>query len=791
MKLRKKLFLSLTMIIVVFCLFLFYRYSLQINFIGEIKWANSVRINKIEFISPFNQRIMADTLTKSITGYFKDIIITSDSSEDLELYQFFRGDSVRLSCHKADGYPIQIIKPDLSLQKKTYGIIYFNIRYIISFLSILLFSGLLFFLLKIINKKSIRCVFEKTKTYLYNLKKIKKNLIISSIIAILFYPFLLLFFNINFSLLYNISHYVMYPLVSLIFFVHVYGFIQYSENKFSSLSFFAFWLILFLQYFFISPHVFAGNFGFHGYFHDYLLVSIKHSFFSTLLIPDTGYLAMLPRIIYGIAALLSPDLSQSIAITSLASLIIFAMLGAFLLGKNFNFLWGGRSWFGFLFMVVISVFPVFSLVPSISFPLSITDTAYYGIVFAFAVLFILKDITPLQGILLCIINCVFILSKAHFVIFLPLYLIALALFIKDKNKLGVNFTLFGLFAIIIQALFCFFSMHDFTNEAAEINSFSVGFLNIYEIIVFSFTYYIKAYIHLLCPFIDITTNKSVFFVFIFAVIICFFIVVAVRMVFKNSNRKLALWFIGGNMISLTSAFFYAATCPADIQIIRGNIFSFIAAVDLNMMRYTIGVHTILSISLFPFLLLLISNIFKVFSARNYFGKSVTVLFVIMLNAFIINESAAVYPHFWKNIENDRWSYEWKQLVALLKQEEYYVPVLFYPAFKQCLSTQGLYISHDFIAEAQGSFKLNKSENIHSIIVLNAFENKEEQVPELLAAYKDGICIDYIEALYKPEKGLRFIYFLNKKPTTADSIVFYNSYKEVVPINTHLRFVSKY
>jgi hypothetical protein len=137
----------------------------------------------------------------------------------------------------------------------------------------------------------------------------------------------------------------------------------------------------------------------------------------------------------------------------------------------------------------------------------------------------------------------------------------------------------------------------------------------------------------------------------------------------------------------------------------------------------------------------------------------------------------------------KWSYEWKQLAPLLKNKEHYIPIVFYPAYKQSIQTENLESSLDRIPKNQSGFSFKDELSVHSIIILNAVENRREQIPILADLYHDGRKISQIKPFYKTDASMRFIYFLCDRPNTADSIAFLNYLYEPAVINTHVRIVS--
>jgi hypothetical protein len=792
MKKREISILLIILVLLFISATLLYLYSNEVNFIGEIKWSPENAIQKIETRSALNRKQTIFSNDKYLAGYFREIVFTKKyTSADPVISQSFTGNSTQLSYIRISGNIFKLVNPELGFFSKATAIIYYNFKNLIIIFSVLLLTFIILRNFKRIGYQ-IKNVLIKLRTGFVdgcNFIWYHKSLTIASmLVSLLIYPCLFYLFGINFSTLYNIPHNVMYLFVSAIFFIPIFGFFMRNKSGFFGIGFFSFWLIFLLHYFIISPFLFAGNFGFHGFFHDFLHISLHKGFFESLIVPDTGYIAILPRMVYGLAICLSPDASQSIAITSLASLVVYSSIFGFFACKKFKFLWPSAG-IRLIYVVLIAIFPIFSLVPGFCFRLSITDTAYYGILFSFMLLFVISDFKLRSVYLFTLINCLFILSKAHFITLLPLYVIALIVFVRYKNRKGLILTFMSLLAIITQLIYCFFS-------AAKINvhnsseSFSINTLGFGEQVFVAFSYYIKSYIYILFPFAGTTGKNAIILICLTIIIIIILIFLAIKMVKKSRYNLVALWFIAGNILAFSASAFYAYSIPHEVHIIRNNIISLIKSVDLNIMRYTIGIHTILAVAVVPFIIYLFSELFKHFIPKYTLKACFVLFFIFVTNGFVFNNAAISFPHFWRMTKDDLWSYEWKQLSPLLKNKDYYIPVVFYPAYKQAMMTKDLEVSNDFIPKKQSGFSLEGQKNVHAIILLNSSGNKEKEVPMIAETFHKCNKISQLKPYYSTSHNMRFIYFLNEKTVPVDSVVFLNHMHEPIKINTHIRIVSK-
>jgi hypothetical protein len=192
----------------------------------------------------------------------------------------------------------------------------------------------------------------------------------------------------------------------------------------------------------------------------------------------------------------------------------------------------------------------------------------------------------------------------------PLYVIGLIVFYRNKNQKGIILTGLSLAAIIIQCIFCYFSMMQNNAHESANASFSLNLLSMGEQIIVAFSYYFKAYIHLLAPFLETTGQSVIIVIALMMAIVLALLIFAIQMIRKSPNRKIAIWFIAGNFVALSSIVFYAHTFPKDVIIDRSNTLNLIRSVDVNLMRYTIGIHTILAVTVIPFVVFVLCGFFK-------------------------------------------------------------------------------------------------------------------------------------------------------------------------------------
>ncbi|MDD2344613.1 MAG: hypothetical protein PHY85_00530, partial [Bacteroidales bacterium] len=474
-----------------------------------------------------------------------------------------------------------------------------------------------------------------------------------------------------------------------------------------------------------------------------------------------------------------------IAITSLFALVIYSFIMSSLLKKELSFLWVDRK-LGFVFVIIISIFHVFSLTPGALFPLPITDVSYYGILFAIISLFTIVRMNSFQVAFFALFNCILILSKAHSVVLLPVFAFSIFLFWKQKNIKAQWFSVFCTFAIVIQALYCYNSLTSLENTInTAISSYSINTMGLFEKLLFTTIYFIKSYSNVLFPFIK--SNSSFYLValglslllFLFLIYKCF------KIIFYENKKSIALWFIACSVTALSSSLFYVYTLSAQDVVEFKNLLQFINHVKLNQIRYTIGVHTLIIVSVIPFIAFLSYRYLKKnnFKFKNNF--SYLIFLILFFNGMVFNQGALMYPEFWQLIQNDRWSDEWRKIVPLLKHKEHYVPIIFYPAYKQNISTDGLEVALDVLPKKESTFKMITPSKINTIIVLNKSEESDENIPFFVELYHNHLIKNVLKPYYQPNNDCRFIIFKSNFACNSDSIVFKNKNLENVKLNTHI------
>jgi len=846
---RPKHFIILFIVLFLFSfivLFAYYLHNIHIG--GEVYFRQSRKSSSITTVSPLNHSTLNHTDT-IFTGYYKSIEVAKDQAviDDIAVNRYL-GKTILLKPEIMFPDKYIYVNSKLNLTDKIRMVLYYN-RWLILKLGISLFCLILMYwsvkkiivnfnkyyitiirwrnmvtkAFKLIKNRRSKMDFSyykaRTKAGIFlvregiyhkglrclkiNLVRVKRvltekliffrthmiRLIIAVFLSLCVYPFLLFLLKIDFAVLYGCSVWIMYPIISCIFLIPITGLVLSDLIKRRMPVFFAFWIIFLLHYFFISPGGYAGNFGFYGAFHNFIDISMKFGFFRTIVIPDCSYLAFLPRLIYGISYAINPSVSQIMAITSIAALFIYSFIFSHLLHKGMTFLWINKS-LAFVFVVFISIFPVFSLVPGSSFPLPITDVAYYGVLFAIISLFIVKYLKTPYVIGLILFNCILMLSKAHMVVLLPVYIIGSIVFYTSRNKKAFVFTIFCLAAILIQALYCFSRINQLGgSDSHYIASFSIQSMSLMEQILYTVIYFIKSFIAVLFPFLAKSGNVNLWAIILAGSCIIALFYKSLRMLFTEKDRLIALWFLSCFVTAFASTFFYAYTLSYESTPVHRHSLQFIHETVPVFMRYTIGINTLIAVSVLPFIAILLQRL--LIKLKCKYAKKLSIIFfsLLLFYGFFSCKNTYLFPEFWSLVRNDRWSEEWKHIAPLLRQKEYYLPIVFYPAYKQNMCTRGVETALDISPGNQSSFKLSTPVKVSSVIVLNQSLASVNEMPFYAELFLGQLKVKTLIPFYPPDSNNRFIIFNSKGNSSADSIAFKNKRGESVQLNSHIRLVS--
>lgn len=783
-----KLIIALAAIGLIVLIILLSVYIFRIRFYGDLRVSHANENLKIVSISPLGSVTVHSSEKGMLQGYFSQIFI-ENAGDQAPGVRIQSGDNASVSlemCYQGNG-KYEIIPYKISIFEKVYAFLYYGRQWLVFLITILLISGAIIWQRRLLRKK-YEIIQSNTKKKIAQLRCLIRSHAIKILIALLIasgiYP-LLYCAGIDFSVLYNLTHASAYILTLPFFMIPAVGMALWSKLR-QPLVFAAFWIILFSMYFVISPHVFAGNFGFHGFFHSFIIEAMNNGFLQNLILPDTGYLAVLPRILFGFSALMNPSISQVMAITSFASLVIYALIFSRLVSADLKFLWKDHT-HAFLFTVIIALFPVFNLVPGLIFPLPATDVAYFGMVLVLICLFTSETENIRNHIGLVFFSLIVVLSKAHMVVLLPAVMIALLFAIFRKNRRLLLTSSVLTLGILIQGIYCYLSLSQADATLFTTGSFSIGQAPLIPQIFAGMVYYLKSYLYIFAPFVDNQSSGSIALLLIAAIVVFGLFYVSIRNIFLKRQFHLSAWFILCNVSAITSAIFYTVTSGEAIFTSGNNAMQSITGLPINLMRYTIGVHTLLVISVVPFAMYLLESATSRFTTKTR-ALSGIALILLLTSGIIFHHTAFVYPEFWSTSKHDNWSREWSKIAPILKNKEFYIPIVFYPEYKQNMHTHKLGVYSDILPDNESSFGFRDTVSLHSVIVLADESKIPEKHPTTMSFFRNGEEIGRVKPYYKFEQRFRFIIFVTDKPALTDSIVFYNSENNPAILNTHLRVI---
>ncbi len=628
----------------------------------------------------------------------------------------------------------------------------------------------------------LRLYFHKIKKLLFNPKNII-SIIVALCISIAFVAALRLV-GVKFEKLYftglwiNIAWIIFFSIPAGIFMLRK----NFSKNF--MLVNFGFWTIFLLMYFVVCPADYMGNYGFHGFFHEFLIRPAESGFLASLTTPDTGYLAIIPRIFYGIAYFFDNYGAYSIAFTSFATLIIYASIFSYLCGTRFRFMFQNDK-LRCAFVIIMAVFGFFSLSP-LNYAISITDVAYFG--FILICIFLIKskeNISSTKLIFYAITGSLFILSKAHLIAFAPV--VTIIVFYKFYKKQFRSKTLIlasvFLLACIIQAVFISNSLIQMQNiQQSDLQSFTVEQKPIWLIIAGSFIYFVKSYMLLSFPLFSISSGFLGYLFFLIGTAIT--ILILYRNLKNIRNSELSRVFILANVLVLSCIAFMFRTFPsdADIDFSFSGFLKYAAYGNPFFSRYTIGIHNILALTLIPSIFYFIKNK-KIILNKQVAVNTLTGAY-ILLN-FIIIQPDFRSIEFYKKIRNENWSEEWYYLSRELKHKPYYVPIIFYPALKQEICSPNIYTIYDGTYK-NIDFNLIQNKKLLAVILLNDkdFANKNNKLK--LKAYYNNDSV-FISPLYPVSPKYKFIFFSLRDYPYLNSFIFVNGESDLNNIKS-LRIV---
>lgn len=782
-----------------FAIFLISIYVSRINLGEEISINAKPEIINVIGISPLDRTnlITCSEGKYYYHGYLRSLIIKTDGTlnKDEIVISNSRNCDLQIEYSDSGKNIIKVSSNKLEFLSKFLIFLRINLTKLV-FVSILLIMYLAFLVVphnliipvrRFSNdfKQLFNDYFCKVRKILSTAKKNKAKLLYS-IISVVILLFVMRFvLGIKFEVLYFVNKFIIYGIVSVFLLIPTVGIFSYKSIKLEKrFSFFSFWIIFCLLYFFVCPEDFVGNYGFQGGFQDYIVYPLQLGFVNSLLVPDSGYIALIPHITYGLAYFTDHLGANSIAISSVISLIIYAWIFSLLCKTEFRFIIKNDFVRSF-FVIFFAVFSVFSLSLSKHYALSITDVSYYGILFMLIML--MKDFSTLKWrniLLLIFISGLFVFSKAHIVVILPIYLLFIVYSFFDSSK-GIKDRVFYISIsvfVIIHLIYIMFSMLQMIDgPMGNVQSFTIDSKSPWLILGFSIIYFFKSYSQFIFPPLDLLSGFWGYLITFIGFLLVVALSVYAYKIYKNNNkRKLAIWFFAGNIIAFSSILFFFRTFPRDNGFVLSDLslYYFLSQGGVSFSRYTIGVHSTLAITVLP----LICSAIKDFCPRNYIKMNeyfVEIVFVVflVLSTSIFHSTPSFNFEFWEKSKQKKWSKEWYYLSRNLSTESYYVPIIFYPIKKQQIQTENTTVIYDNDS-SNNSFYQGSDNKLHSVIVLND-ENLNVKYPNLKLKlfFYDGYSL-IVHPNYPQSNFYKFVIFKLESPKAVKEIKFLNEKKEV-------------
>lgn len=760
-------------------------YIERIKFGSDIKVEKDCRIKSVNGLSPINKekQFEINDSNYQFTGYLKSLRIESNGKINPNEIKISINDNPKISL-------VASANDDGCIIFDSHGLSFFDKIYI--FCKVNLFKILLLILVSVIYllflifpDKFIKPIkswwskrISKIKSGIVFIKSNWTRLVYSVVTSTILLLLLRFLFGIKFEILYFadvwlintiVFIFLLIPITAIFFFKRI-----PNEKRF---SFFSFWIIIFSLYFFVAPDDFVGNYGFHGFFHDFIIRPQKLGFFNSLLVPDTGYFAIIPRIAYGLAYFTDNLGANSIAITSIIALIIYAWIFSLLCKPRFRFLFE-NDYLRSVFVIFMSVFSLFSLSVSEHYAISITDVSYYGIILILIILF--KDFNSYswRDIALSIfISGLFIFSKAHMISIIPLCICLIIYRLFQKNFKSFNLVYVGIILAfaIGHLVYISHSMSEMSSWPSQnIQSFSIEQKPIFVIIGFSVVYIIKSYSLFLFPIQDTLSGLSGVILSIMGIVLIIGLFLYSLSIFKTEKgRTLALWFYACNIVAFSSAFLFFRTFPtdADMNLDFASLLSYFGHGGVFFSRYTIGVHSVLIISVLPLLIKFIKDKLIRLKTRNnkIFVDVFLVVSFIILSSFL-HSKPKINTVFWKKAMSERWSEEWYYLSRKLSEKSYYVPINFYPQRKQQIQTEDMQVLFD--SDSTKIEEVNFDDwQIKTIVLINTQEiYKEYSGINVCLTLKSGDSV-FIKPDYQVRKYFNYIIFNSDTTWNIKSVIF--------------------
>jgi hypothetical protein len=551
---------------------------------------------------------------------------------------------------------------------------------------------------------------------------------------------------------------------------------QLQGNIYAILTFV---LICFALYFFWSPSSYVGSFRFSGSVSEYYAEALR-SGWQSIFIKDTGYFVLPQRIFYflitsfGLLSPYAPQLSGFAAAAFIAAFFIF-----FISEKFSGIISDVRL--RTAIVLLLGLFSCFVMQVSPEQEIILTDVVYYGVIFSLLAPFIAPKHQKASVIIwMALLNVLLILSKPHFLSFIPLYTGAAIIFFVKGNRLMFTFILVSLVAMAIQAGGVWGSMRDIESLFDQARSTGINTtLNFKEMgfaswLFSSLIYYIRSVQYFVSLGIETSPVISAIINIITFTGIVFLLIRAIKLAYKKADSH-SLFFVGAHITAFLAAMLFLKTAADPMLSPSGTPLYQMSFPELFtdgriqpvFHRYTLFVQLPIALSL----LVLLFNTASEFHSK----KTIPLIIVFILSVNIVFHLQLPASGFWGKTKNNKWAYECRQLMEVMKNEKYFIPLHGFPA-KKMHQSSGMELLGNTDPSGEDTLMLSDfiPNNALPGVVIGLLppvpDNKLSEVRLLLLnSNKNPFAL--ITPLYRPAAGRNYLYFNFDLMKNAGFLVF--------------------
>ncbi|MBP2657683.1 MAG: hypothetical protein H6Q69_715 [Firmicutes bacterium] len=375
---------------------------------------------------------------------------------------------------------------------------------------------------------------------------------------------------------------------------------------------------------------------------NYLITAIEKTFYENMFTVDAGYLVWLPRLIAWITYKIFPVFYFPY-ITNIFGLGFIAFSLSFLNFRDFRSIIKSDE-IRFFLSLLLGLF----IVPNYE-NFTFTNFSYQGIFFCFLVIFLnFKNMGNFSLIVFSLLTALFCISKFHFVLFLPIYLIIIVWTLKNRNYKGTCFFLPSIITMGIQITNIIKIIK--TDTFIQNNTVAQKSLIVtIEHILRGTLWYIQAYIPKVYPILALA--------FLSIMIVIFYRLFKARYI----SRPGCLFVIIGNYVAVA---FISISCLSEL----GNIeFYYTKGNKILFNRWDFVTYDLIFLMVFFLLYQLHKYLDDIKSNKKTLVKRLLILYLIISLGMTFHKSGEAY-----NSTNSNSS--WREFYILLEYPDYFLPI---------------------------------------------------------------------------------------------------------------------